>query len=227
MAVRLQPPDGGDLDLVMISAPVFFVRDPADFIPFLEVRRPDPATGKPDQARIDAFSKAHPETTVQAVYLRTAPVPASYAHAPFWAVNTFHFTDAAGERRPARWIAEPVAGVLGLNEGQLRDHPDEFLADELRSRLRRGPAEWDFYLQFPEAGDRLDDATAVWPATRPKVRVGRLAVTEAAAAGERGACDAMMFDPLALPEGIEPSDDPVLQVRSPVYAVSLSRRSAP
>jgi catalase len=37
----------------------------------------------------------------------------------------------------------------------------------------------------------------------------------------------MMFDPLALPEGIEPSDDPVLQVRSPAYAVSLSRRSAP
>jgi catalase len=227
MAVRLQPPGGDELHLVMISAPVFFVRDPADFIPFLEVRTPDPATGKPDQAKIDAFSRAHPETTAQAAYLKTAPVPASYAYAPFWAVHTFYFVDVAGERRPARWVVRPVAGVVGLNEEQLATGPDEFLADEFRSRLERGPAEWDVHLQLPEAGDPLGDATAAWPETRRTVNVGRLAVTEATPAGEKGACDEMMFDPLVLPEGIEPSDDPVLQVRSPAYAVSYSRRTAP
>jgi catalase len=227
LAVRFQPPGGGELNLVMISAPVFFVRDPADFIPFLEARTPDPATGKPDQAKIDAFSQAHPETTAQAAYLKTAPVPASYAHAPFWAVNTFYFTNAAGERRPARWVVEPVAGVVGLGEEQLESGPDEFLAEEFRSRLGRGPAEWDLYLQLPGAADPLEDATVAWPETRRKVKVGRLTVTQAAAAGEAGACEAMMFDPLVLPEGIEPSGDPVLLVRSPVYAVSLSRRAEP
>jgi catalase len=226
MAVRLQPPDGDELHLVMISAPVFFVRDPADFIPFLEVRRPDPTTGGPDQARIDAFGREHPETTIQGTYLRSAPVPASYAHAPFWAVNTFYFVNDAGERQPARWVVEPVAGVVGLSEEELATGPDEFLADEFRARLERGPAEWDFHLQLPEPGDPLKDATAVWPDTRPMVRVGRLSVTEAAPAGEPGECEAMMFDPMMLPEGIEPSDDPVLQVRSPAYAVSYSRRIA-
>jgi catalase len=226
MAVRLHPPEDDGLDLVMISAPVFFVRDPADFIPFLEARRPDPTTGGPDQARIDAFSAAHPETTRQAAYLREAPVPASYAHAPFWAVNTFYFVNAEGERQPARWVVEPVAGVVGLSEEQLETGPDEFLADEFRSRLEEGPAEWDFHLKLPEPGDPLDDATATWPETRPTVHVGRLSVTEATPEGETGECEAMMFDPLVLPPGIEPSDDPVLWVRSAAYAVALSRRLA-
>jgi catalase len=36
-----------------------------------------------------------------------------------------------------------------------------------------------------------------------------------------------MFDPMVLPQGIQPSDDPMLRVRSAAYAVSLSRRLAP
>jgi catalase len=33
-----------------------------------------------------------------------------------------------------------------------------------------------------------------------------------------------MFNPLLLPAGIEPSDDPILLVRAETYAISLSRR---
>jgi catalase len=32
------------------------------------------------------------------------------------------------------------------------------------------------------------------------------------------------FDPLVLPAGIEPSDDPILSARSAVYSVSFTRR---
>jgi catalase len=34
-----------------------------------------------------------------------------------------------------------------------------------------------------------------------------------------------MFNPLQLPKGIEPSDDPILLARPAAYAVSLSRRN--
>jgi catalase len=105
--------------------------------------------------------------------------------------------------------------------------PDEFLAEEFRGRLARGPAEWDFHLQFPGEGDPLDDATVAWPVDRRKVKVGRLAVTSAAPAGTPGECEREMFDPLLLPQGIEPSNDPILLVRSEAYAVSLSRRLEP
>jgi catalase len=38
-------------------------------------------------------------------------------------------------------------------------------------------------------------------------------------------CQAAMSNPLQLPEGIEPSDDPILQIRPAAYAVSVSRRN--
>lgn len=227
MALRLELPDGGRHEFVMISAPVFSVRKVEDFIPLLESRRPDPATGKPDPAKVKAYNDAHPEVLRQAEYLAKAPVPASFAQAPFWGVNTFYFTGKDGQRRPARWTVEPVAGVVGLSEEQLKSLPDNFLADELRQRVAQGPVAWDFYLQFPAEGDPLADATAAWPSDRRRVKVGRLAVTKVAPAGEPGPCEAEMFDPLVLPTGIEPSDDPVLLVRSPVYAISVTRRQAP
>jgi catalase len=227
MALRFHLPDDAITDMVMISAPVFGLRDPANFVALVESRRPDPATGRPDPAKVQAFNDAHPDTKAQAEYFKTAPVPASYAHAPFWAVNTFIFVGEGDRRQPARWVVEPVAGVAGLTDEQLKTMPDEFLAEEFRSRLVRGPAEWDFHLQLPGEGDPLDDATAAWPADRRKVKVGRLAVTSAAPAGTPGECEREMFDPLLLPKGIEPSNDPILLVRSEAYAVSLSRRLEP
>jgi catalase len=160
-------------------------------------------------------------------------VPASYARAPFWAVNTFVFVGEDGRRQPARWVVEPVARVVGLTDEQLKTMPDEFLAEEFRGRLARRPAEWDFHLQFPGEGDPLDDATVAWPADRRKVKVGRLAVTSAAPAGTPGECEREMFDPLLLPQGIEPSNDPVLRperglcrlVEPPTGAVSRPTRS--
>ena len=35
----------------------------------------------------------------------------------------------------------------------------------------------------------------------------------------------IIFDPLMLPAGMAPSDDPVLRVRSPVYVESYTRRA--
>ena len=34
-----------------------------------------------------------------------------------------------------------------------------------------------------------------------------------------------MFNPVLLPAGIDPSEDPMLLIRAPAYAVSLSRRT--
>lgn len=39
-----------------------------------------------------------------------------------------------------------------------------------------------------------------------------------------GSCRDINFDPLVLPDGIAPSDDPLLSARSAVYAVSFRRR---
>jgi len=42
---------------------------------------------------------------------------------------------------------------------------------------------------------------------------------------ELSAARDMLFDPLKLPMGMAPSDDPVLLIRSPVYRESHTRRA--
>ena len=156
--------------------------------------------------------------------LEQSPVPASYATAPYYAVHTFYFTNAQGTRQPARWIAEPAAGRVGLTAEEAKALAPDFLQAELGQRAAGGPVAWDLYLQLPEPGDPLTDASAAWPAERKKVKVARLELTSVDAPGTKGPCDQVMFEPTSVPEGIETSDDPVLLIRPAAYAVSFSRR---
>jgi catalase len=117
-----------------------------------------------------------------------------------------------------------VAGRVVLAPEERAARGTDFLQDELRERVRRAPAEWRMMVTLPREGDPLLSATAIWPADREQVEVGLLRITSVAPAGEPGECDPVMFNPVLLPDGIEPSADPMLAIRAPVYAVSLSRR---
>lgn len=221
LALRFSPANGELTELVMISAPVFFVSKAEHFIPFLEARRPDPATGKPDAAKVKAFNESHPDTKPQAEYLAGTPVPASYGTAPYWAVSAFKFSNAEGKTVHARWRFEPRAGRLGLSEDELKTLPDDFLAGEIGQRLAKGPVEFDAWLQLAAPSDNVTDPTVQWPADRPQVNVGRLALQKLAPEG----CGTQMFNPLALARGISASDDSTLHVRPAVYGASLGRRT--
>jgi catalase len=78
--------------------------------------------------------------------------------------------------------------------------------------------------QIAEDGDPVDDPTVVWPDDRRKVTLGRLDVTGLAHDREHGG-DVLVFDPTRVTDGIECSDDPILQFRSDAYAESVLRRS--
>lgn len=227
LVARMEDADGTSMDLIMINVPFVFVRDPADFAPFFRSLAPDPATGKPDPAKVKAYFDKHPEALRFVEFLDKSPIPASYATSPFYAVNTFYFTNAQGERRPARWTAEPVAGEQGLTDEQIKSLSPDFMQDELRGRTGNGPVAWDLYLQLPEEGDPLLDASTPWPADRKKVKVAQLRLASVDEPGTKGPCNDVMFDPTSVPDGIEPSDDPVLLIRPAAYAVSFSRRMEP
>jgi catalase len=223
LSFQFTGPGGEVWQSANISAPVFFVAKPEQFAPFLQARTPDPATGKPDAARLKAFNEAQPETLRQAAYLAKAPVPASYGSVNYWSTNAFVATNAKGEKTTLRWQFEPVAGTLGLSDEQLKTMPDDFLADELRRRVAAAPVVFDLKFQIAEAGDPVDDSTQVWPESRRLVPVGQLFVTKVEP-GAGGACEGITFNPTALPKGLEASSDPVLRARAAPYAVSLGRR---
>jgi catalase len=223
LAFQLTAASGEVWQSANVSAPVFFVAKPEQFAPFLQVRTPDPATGKPDAAKLKAFNDANPETLRQAAYLAKAPVPASYGSVNYWSTNAFIVANAKGEKTTVRWQFEPVAGTLGLTDEQMKTLPDDFLADELRRRVASAPVVFDFKFQIAEAGDPVDDPTQVWPETRRIVPAGQL-VVDKVEAGAGGACERITYNPTALPKGIEASNDPVLRARAAPYAVSLGRR---
>jgi catalase len=69
LAVHFDFGKGANSDLVMISAPVFFVKSPELFVEFLQT------VGSGDQAKLKAFFEAHPESTRQRAWLTSHKVP--------------------------------------------------------------------------------------------------------------------------------------------------------
>lgn len=223
MALSMKGPGGELWQMANISAPVFFVNKPENFVKFLDARRPDPATGRPDPMKVKAFNDSHPDAKPQIDWLAKAPVPASYAGVNYWGANAFEFTDAKGKKVFGKWSFEPAKGQESLTDEQLKSMPDDFLADELRKRAASTTIAFDFKVQLAQTGDNVNDATVPLPADRKTVTAGRLVINKVEA-GAGGACDKITFIPLVLPKGVSPSADPVLQARSASYAVSLGRR---
>jgi len=223
LAVQLKAANGETWESASISAPVFFVARPEQFAPFLEARTPDPATGKPDPAKLKAFNDANPETLRQAAWLAKAPVPASFGSTNYWSTNAFHLVDGKRDRKTVRWQFEPVAGTQGLTEEQLKTFSDDYLPDELRRRVGASPLVFDLKFQVAEAGDPVLDPTQAWPDSRRLLPAGQLVINQVEA-GAGGPCDRMTYNPLVLPKGIEASADPVLLARAAPYALSLGRR---
>jgi catalase len=93
----------------------------------------------------------------------------------------------------------------------------------LSAELQRRPLQWHLMITIAQAGDPTNDATIAWPVDRPQVDVGTLTL-EHAQSEATGACRDINFDPLVLPAGIQPSDDPLLSARSATYARSYTLR---
>lgn len=222
MALQFSGP-GESWRMANISAPVFFVNSPENFVKFLEARRPDPATGRPDPAKVKAFNESHPDAKPQIDWLAKAPVPASYATVNYWGTNAFEFTTPAKKKVVGKWVFEPARGQQSLSEDELKQLPDDFLADELRKRAASGSIAFDFKVQIAEKDDVVNDATVPLPASRKVVTAGRL-VIDKVEASPGGACEVITFNPLVLPKGIGPSADPTLIARPAAYGVSSGRR---
>ena len=222
MAVKFHLPDGSVTDMVGITLRQFFVRTPEDFIAFQAVIAPDPATGEPDAARLDAFFREHPETRAAVEANFDQPAPKSYTTTAYNGIHTFRATNAAGDSHWIRYRWEPDAGVETVDRDEARAGGKEYLQAELSSRLAAGPATFTLKFFLAKDGDPIDDPTAPWPADREAVAMGTLTLDRVAA--DQAACEARIFDPTVVTDGIETSDDPILHARSEAYTVSLARR---
>jgi catalase len=224
LAVKLYLPDGSKTDLVTVSTPVFVVRTPEDFVELNRLRKPDPETGQPDMERLGAWLGEHPEAGPAIQHVLGSDPPASYAQVVYNGLHAFRWINAAGEARFVRFGFVPEAGEATIPDEEARRGGPDYLQEEIAERIERGPVAFRLVVRLAEEGDPIDDPTAAWPEEREAVDVGRLEITGPETERERGD-DVLVFDPSRVVDGIELSDDPILNFRPKAYSVSIERRS--
>ncbi len=220
MALDFLQDNGQQWRTAMNAVPAFPVATPAANFEFIQAQQPVTATGDPDPNKLEAFFATHPAARAFRDWDRSTPPSDSYATVAYNSLDAFYFVDATGHRHAVRWSMVPEAAATRQNTAA--EGPD-FLATDLQRRLARGSLRWRLMVTLAAPGDDINDAAKAWPAGRPQVNAGTLVIL-ASQAQDVGACRDISFDPLVLPTGIQPSDDPLLKARAEAYAESLKRR---
>jgi catalase len=145
--------------------------------------------------------------------------------APRLNVTAFKFTDADGVSRFGRFRVRPEGRTEFLTPEQAAEKTADFLADELSERLAKGPVKFRVLVQLAGAGDEAADATAVWPETGEDVEFGTLNLTKQVDELDPE-LRKIIFDPVPRVDRIDPSGDPLTDVRSEIYLLSGRRRRA-
>lgn len=222
LALRFTEANGQQWRTGMNSMPVFAVGTPEAFYQMLLAGAPDPATGKPRPGAMPGFFAAHPESAPFLQWVKTAKPSASFATESYNGINAFYLVNAAGQRQAVRWGVVPEGQDA---PGATAPDDADYLEQDLTRRLAAGPLKWQLNLTLAEAGDPVNDASKAWPAGRKVINAGTL-VLQQAEQQNSGECRDINYDPLILPRGIEPSDDPLLAARSAAYASSYLRRTS-
>jgi catalase len=222
MALELRPPGGGEWRTGNNNTPGLHVSTPEAFNAFQIASTPDPATGKPDPAKMKAFLDAHPETVAFNARMAAKPLAADFGNDTYNSVDGFYYVAPDGTRRLVRWRFAPEAPFTSLAKAELARRPKNYLFDNLLQKIGKGPLKWRLVATFAQPGDP-NRAAELWPENRKQAVMGELTLTHAESEAP-GNCRDLNFDPMTLPPGIEPSDDPIPWARSAVYAESFHRR---
>jgi catalase len=224
MGLAIRPPDAEEWRVAMIDIPVFVVRDPEGFYQQLLASQPDPATGKPDPAKMQDFVARHPETARALQIVQAKPFSSGFANAGYNSLHAFRFVNADGASTPVRWSMAAVDPFEPEPTAETAPQDKNYLFDAVIARIGQSPVQWRLVVTIAEAGDPTDDATIPWPSNRQHIEVGTLTINHIESEAP-GNCRDVNFDPLVLPAGIEPSDDPLLSARSAAYSASFTRRA--
>jgi catalase len=220
LGLRIVASDGSEWRMAMIDAPIFAVSTPQAFYALLKA-----SADKSDPDAMKNFAAAHPEIGAFAAWAGSAPWTASFAQEQYNSLNSFIFTNAAGQDQAVRWSFVPAAQPEAISPDQLKARGDGFLDADITQRVHSAPQRWMLVVTVANPGDPTADPTKAWPEDRRKVEAGTL-VVNAIEPEPDGPCRDLNFDPTVLPPGMHVSDDPFPAARSAAYSVSFNRRTA-
>jgi catalase len=220
LAIRFHLGERVHTDIISHSTDGFPARTGQEFLEFLRaVASSGPSS--PSPSPVEIFLGTHPAALA---FLQTPkPTPSSFAKEQYFGVTALRFLNNDGAGRYGRYRITPNEGIEHLDDAAGRDRGQNFLFDELAGRVAEGPIGFQIAVQVAGEGDVVDDATVHWPEDRPMIPFGSIVLTAVASDNEQQQKH-MIFDPIPRVEGIEPSDDPLLELRAAVYLLSGRRR---
>jgi len=220
LAIRFNLAEHVHTDIVSHSTDGFPTRDGYEFLDFLRAAAtsgPEVPSPKP----IENFLATHPAALR---FVQTPkPFPSSLARDTYFGVTAFKFTNAAGESRYGRYRIVPEAGNDYISGEEIRRENHHY--EELEHRVKQSPIRFKIFVQLAAPGDVTDDATIHWPEDRELIEFGTIELT-GVVPDSVVQQKHIIFDPIPRVDGIEPSADPLLQLRAAIYLLSGRERRA-
>jgi catalase len=221
-AVRFLLADRVHTDIISHGVNGFPVRTGQEFLEFLQaLAASDPA--KIGGSPLEAFLGTHPKAL--AFVRMPKPAPASFATEPYFGITAMRFINPAGASQYGRFRIVPDAPVKYLSDADAAAKSANYLSDEVKERVAKAPIGLRVAVQLANAGDPVNDATEQWPEDRKLVELGAISLN-ALVPDDAHEQQWTIFDPIPRVDGIEPSDDPLLELRAAVYLISGRRRRA-
>jgi len=155
------------------------------------------------------------------------PSPVSFATERYFGVNAFTLVSSESVKTSIRYRIVPTAGIETLSDEEVKVKSETYLFDEIPERLAGSAIEFKLLAQIAQPGDPTDDATQHWPEDREVVELGMIKLEKILDEDESKKLQKqVIFDPIPRVQGVEASDDPLLDVRAAVYLISGKGRRA-
>jgi catalase len=218
LAVAFHLPDGSRTDILSQTIPYFTFPDQEGFFEALEISKRDLRA----LLKLPWFALRHPKAMRKLPEVnKILATHRSFAAHTYFPFHAYKWVDAGGGERfiRYRWLA--TVDEQPISKEEARERGRDWLFEEMADRLARAPVRMELEVQIAAGDDNPDDPSDEWPADRERVVVGTLEVTGI----DANADDGIVFDPMRLVDGIEPSGDPVLHYRPPVYSLSHAART--
>ncbi|MFL6415398.1 MAG: catalase family peroxidase [Bryobacteraceae bacterium] len=220
LALRFHLGEHVHTDIVSHATNGFPTRTGEEFLELLQaIAGSAPGSGSPSP--VQKFLASHPAALA---FVQTPkPMPVSFAKEEYFGVTAMRFTNHDGVSRYGRYRIVPESGIEHFSAEATKTQTADFLFDELEERLASRPVRFHIRVQVANEGDIVNDATIQWPEDRPIIELGLVTLSSVVPDNGREQ-QKIIFDPIPRIDGIDPSDDPLLELRAAIYLLSGRRR---
>jgi catalase len=210
-------------DIIGHSTPFFPVQTGQDFA---NLFRAIGSSQQPDLPHPTPIEKYLGENAAAFAFVTAPkPFPHSWATEAYFMLNAFKFINADGKETYFRYEVVPEAGLEHYSEEEAKALSADYLSEEIKERVAKGPIVLKVLAQIAEEGDPTDDITKKWPESREKIELGSIKIT-GLAADDAATQKITIMDPIPRVDGIVESADPILAFRAALYLVSGRERRA-